>query len=540
MKKKQLLGVAVVLSVIGFCVFAGAEVTENFAVIVSKPVILADPALANDWYDTQVVYNLYSPLIHPTPEGSIRPHLAESWDAVDGNLAHWRFTLRRGVKFHDGSEVTAEDVAFSMDRLQALGAGYSGTFGKVETATISRYEVDFILEKPNVSFLEALVLFWPLNKELVLEHIQAGDYGDLGDYGQEWLETHDAGSGPYMMTSHSPGNRMEAVRFEDYFLGWQNWCTDEVPIDKLFFLMESEPATLLMMLRNRQMELEPDNSFTRETYEDIAAGKEKGLHMFPAHAVSWTAWMNTKRPPTDDLHFRKAIQYAFDYEAIMEPYRLLGAREGGIYLSTLPGYTPVPPIPRKQDLEKAREELALSKYDPKDVTVSFHICAGLADEEEIALQLQADMAKIGVTVEIAAPPWPQFAAECDAQETSANLNLFKFPSAYPSPDFTLYYQYHPDNVGGIYATHWYTDEKLGQLIDEARATLDFNERVEIYSELQEIIGDLALSLLPYEIRMVFTAQDYLVGPRETYTMVGPTINMHNFRINLKLKEQMGK
>ena len=58
-------------------------------------------------------------------------------------------------------------------------------------------------------------------------------------------------------------------------------------------------------------------------------------------------------------------------------------------------------------------------------------------------------------------------------------------------------------------------------------------------EIQDIIGELALSLLPYEMQMVFTAQDYLIGPRETYSMVGPTINMHNFRINLKLKEQMG-
>ena len=539
MKKRYLLVVAVVLSVIGFCVFTGAGETENVAVIVSKPVILADPGLANDWYDTQVVYNLYSPLVQPTPEGTIRPHLAESWEAVDGNPAHWRFTLRRGVRFHDGSEVTAEDVAFSMDRLLALGAGYSAVFGKVETATVSRYEVDLILEKPNVSFVESLVLFWPLNKDLVLENIKAGDYGELGDYGQEWLESHDAGSGPYMMTSHSPGDRLEAVRFEDYFLGWYNWCTDEVPIDKLFFLMESEPATLLMMLRNRQMDLEPDHSFSLDTYQAIAAGKEQGLHMFPAHGVTYTAWLNTKRPPTDDVHFRRAIQYAFDYEVISERYGVLGPQEGGVYLASLPGRISIPPIPRKQDLEKAKEELALSKYDPEDVTVAFHICAGLSEQMEMALSLQAEMAKIGVTVEINDPPWPQYAAECDAPDTSGNLVLMKFPSAYPSPDFTLFAQYHPDNVGGIYATHWYQDEEVGRLIDKARSTIDFDERIEIYKEIQEIIGELALSLLPYEMQMAFTAQDYLIGPRETYTMVGPTINMHNFRINLKLKEQMG-
>ena len=88
---------------------------ENVVVINGMPVIIPDPGQAMDWYDTQVVYNLYSPLIYPTPDGGLRPHLAESWETVGGKLDHWRFKLRRGVLFHDGSELTAEDVAFSME-----------------------------------------------------------------------------------------------------------------------------------------------------------------------------------------------------------------------------------------------------------------------------------------------------------------------------------------------------------------------------------------------------------------------------------------
>ena len=142
MKKRYLLVVAVVLSVIGFCVFTGAGETENVAVIVSKPVILADPGLANDWYDTQVVYNLYSPLVQPTPEGTIRPHLAESWEAVDGNPAHWRFTLRRGVRFHDGSEVTAEDVL----RVAQMAIGFRTRRGGFEEpATAEEVEEAFAM-----------------------------------------------------------------------------------------------------------------------------------------------------------------------------------------------------------------------------------------------------------------------------------------------------------------------------------------------------------------------------------------------------------
>lgn len=534
-KKWRYLSLLVVALVIGFFGLAGAQV-ENVAVINGMPVILPDPGVAMDWYDTQVVYNLYSPLIYPTPEGKLRPHLAQNWEAVDGKLDHWRFTLRPGVKFHDGSELTAEDVVFSMNRLVAMGKGYSGTLGKVTATAISKYVFDLTLEKPNAVFPETLTLFWPLNKDLVLENIQPGDYGEFGDYGQAWLSEHDAGSGPYTMVSHSPGERLEAVRFEDYFLGWENWGPDEVPIERLIFIMEYETATLMLLLKTGQLDLEANGGFSRGTFKEIV--DTEGIHLNEVWPEDWTVWMNTAVPPTDDVHFRRAIQYAYDYEGIQAEYAPFGAREAGVIASALPGYIPIPPQPRRQDLKKAREELALSKYDPKEVTVLYHYCAGLEAEEEIGLQLQADLAKLGIKLEIAGPPWPQYSAECAAPDTTPNLTIFLFPIVYPSPDSFMRYMYHPDNVGGIYAAHWYADEEIGELIDQSRRTLDFEARLDIYRLLQEKIASHALAFYPYEIPMLFTSQDYLIGPKEKFPIVGPTANMHNWRINLTMKEKL--
>jgi peptide/nickel transport system substrate-binding protein len=540
-KIARFLGVVVAVLAVGFCSLVSAErIVENVAVINGYPVIFADPAVAMDWYDAQVMYNLYSPLVYPTPEGTIRPHLAESWEPVDGKLDHWRFYLRQGVKFHDGSELTAEDVAFSMNRLMAMGKGYSGTMGKVVATVVDKYVVDFILEKPNAVFPETLTLFWPLNKELVLENLGPGDYGEFGDYGEEWLRTHDAGTGPYMMVSHSPGERLEAVRFEDYFLGWEDdyWGPDEVPIERLIFIMEVEYTTLMMLLKGGQLDLEANAGWTLTQLQEII--DTEGMHLDYVWSQDLTVWMNTKRPPTDDLHFRKAILYAYDYEAILEKYAPFGAREAGIYLSKMPGFIDIPPQPRRQDLQKAREELALSKYADKldEVTVTFHYCAGLAFEEEIGLQLQADLAQLGIKVEVTGPPWPQYSASTYDPATTPNLTIFLFAPQYPTPDFYMYYMYHPDVVGGIFAAHWYADEEIGRLIDQSRATLDFEERVEIYRQLQEKIAALALAFYPYEKPTPFASQDYLIGPKETYEMVGPNINMHNWRINLKLKEKL--
>jgi peptide/nickel transport system substrate-binding protein len=246
-------------------------------------------------------------------------------------------------------------------------------------------------------------------------------------------------------------------------------------------------------------------------------------------------WINTTVPPTDDVHFRRAILYAYDYEAITEQYAPYGAKEAGIIASALPGFIQIPPQPRRQNMEKAREELAKSKYDPKDVKVVFHYCAGLEAEEEIGLQLQADLAKLGIELEIAGPPWPQYSEECAKAETTPNLTIFLFPIVYPSPDSFMYFMYYPDNVGGIYSAHWYKSDKFGRLIDKARETLDFDERLKIYKELQKMIASEALALFAYEIPAQFTSQDYLIGPKESFPIVGPTVNMYNWRIDLTKK-----
>lgn len=538
MKKRRYLSLIVVILIIfwGFCNLVCAENDENLVIINAMPVILPDPALSMDWYDTQVVYNLYSPLVYSTPEGTIRPHLAQDWKIVDGKANHYRFTLRQGVKFHDGSELTSEDVVFSMDRYTTMGQGFSGMLGKVNSIAVDKYVVDFILEKNNTVFPEILTLFFPLNKDLVLEHLQAGKYGEFGDYGEDWLSTHDAGSGPYIMESHKMGESLEATRFKEYFLGWENWGPNEEPIERLKFIMETESVTRVMLLKSGQLDFEINGFFSREVFRGIINTKGLNLNMFwPMMA---TCWMNTKVPPTDDVHFRKAILYAYDYEAINSEYAFLGTRETGIIPSQLLEFVSIPPQPRQQNLEKAKEELALSKYNPADYKVGYHYVKDQEFNEEVGLQLQADLAKIGVNVELIGIPWAQFAEKVAAPETTPHLMLNNFPLTYPSVDSVFYYMYHPNNVGGIYASHWCEDEEIGQLIDQSREEiLDPEKRLELIRRIQEKIASLALAFYPFEMPAAFTSQDYLIGPKEIFLMTGPTVNMHNWRINLTQKQK---
>lgn len=538
--KSRLLSVVVMLAGVTLSVLSA---TENVAVINGFPVITADPATASDWYDTEVMYNLYSPLVYPSVDGGVRPHLATSWEAVGGDLTHWRFYLRQDVKFHSGNTLTAEDIVFSMTRFITMGRGNSGPLGQVRAEVVGPYVVDFFLDKPSAIFPETLALFFPVEKRLVLANIsKPGAYGDLGDYGEQWLAAHDAGTGPYLMTSHIPGQRLEAVRFRDYFEGWSDdgWGPDEVPIERLIFIMETDYTTLMALLKAGGLDLEINGGWTLPQLREIQ--RDNRLRLSHCWAQNVTVWMNSKVPPTDDEHFRRALLYAFDYQAILGPWAEFGNGETGIILPNMPGYVPIEPQPRKQDLQRARQELALSKYAANlgNVKVVFHFCGGLDFEEEIGLQLQADMAKLGVQVEVAGPPWPQYSASCSAPETTPNLTVFLFaPQAFPPHDYYFYSMFSEHGLGWIFSAHWYFEDlTIARMLDETRAEPDPARRMEIYRKLQPLIAAHSLAFYPYQKPTLFAHQAYIVGPRESIAFVGPSENMHNWRINLKLKQQL--
>ena len=528
------------LTVAGLLAFGEVD---NVAVINGFAPIWTDPAVASDWYDTEVMYNLYSPLVYPSSAGGVRPHLATAWEPVDEDLTHWRFTLRQGVRFHSGYEMTAEDVAFSMTRFITMGRGNSGPLGEVTAEVVDQYTVDFLLDKPSAIFPDTLVLFFVVEKDLVLANIDpAGDYGEFGDYGERWLDTHDAGCGPYMMTNHIPGERLDAVRFVDYFEGWsdEGWGEDEVPIERLVFIMLSDYTTLMTMLKGGDLDLEVNAGWTLPQLQEIQADPDYQLTGIWAQNV--TVWMNATVPPTDDIHFRNAILYAFDYESILGPWQALGNGETGILMPSVGGYVPIEPQPRAQDLERARQELALSKYADAlgDVELAFHFCAGLDFEEDVGLQLQADMAQLGVNVDVVGPPWGAYAESCNVPETTPNMTIFLFaPQVAPVIDYYTYGMFHPNGLGWIFEAHWYfEDAEIVRLLEATRAEVDPDVRMGIYQQLQPMIAEHALAFYPYMKPTLFAYQAYIVGPKESIGMVGPSENMHNWRINLTLKEEM--
>jgi ABC-type transport system substrate-binding protein len=226
------------------------EVSITYAT--QQTTVTLDPGIHVDETESFHVMNIYEPLVWPAKGGAPQPHLAESWEVSDDGLTY-TFKLKEGVKFHDGAELTAEDVAFSMDRMLSLGKGFSWLWQDVldvgDVEAVDDYTVAFHLNEPYGPFLSTLVQFFVVNKDLLMENKEDGDYGEFGDYGQAFLNQQDAGSGPYYVDVYEPGTKTVFRKFDDYWGGWEPG-----QVTKATFLIVSELATQKLMLQKGEVD----------------------------------------------------------------------------------------------------------------------------------------------------------------------------------------------------------------------------------------------------------------------------------------------
>jgi len=230
-----------------------------------------DPAVGSDESSSSALVNLYDTLVYPTTTGDVKPNVATDWSVSSDGLT-WTFKLRSGVKFHDGSPVTANDVVFSLNRMLTMGQGYSYLFTPYVDKVSAPDDQTVVIKLKTTfgPFLGSVVRIYILNSKLVTSHFKTpGPYGDNGDYGTDWLLTHDAGSGPYMMKEMKLEAYMLMERFRDYWGEVRNDAPDQVT-----FLGTTEPATIKTMLSNGQLDI-TDQWQPTENLE--AMGKMKGV-----------------------------------------------------------------------------------------------------------------------------------------------------------------------------------------------------------------------------------------------------------------------
>lgn len=453
-----------------------------------------DPAVGNDYASSTSLANLYDSLIFPNAKGGVDPWVAESWTVSDDGLT-FTFKLRQDVKFHDGAPLKASDVVFSYNRLKTIGEGYAYlvTADVEGVKAVDDYTVEFKLVKPTALFLPSLARLYIVNEALVNQNTKKeGPYGENGDFGKEWLQGMDAGSGPYKVKEFP----IEQYLLMDKFTDWWGKFNPNAP-DEVRFIGTTEAVTVRSLMENKELEIS-DQWQSFEAYK--ALEKIEGVKIAALESMSSFYYMvNTKKPPTDDVHCRKAMSYAFDYDTAISLEWPGTKQMVGPVPASLAGHDDTVLV-YKRDLDKAKEELAQCKYanelDKYPVIVNW--VSEVPDEEKFALLFQSSLAEIGMKAEIVKVPWLSLVENTSKLETSPSIATIYVSSDLPEAGLMLKQRYHVSTTGTWQQNEWLQNDEIDKLIDDSLATLDENERFALYGKVQQMLVDLAPSLWLYD------------------------------------------
>ncbi len=473
------LGTAMALSLTS----PAAMADDKVSVVVNTMQIFSslDPAKVTDYTGYMAIVNMYDGLTTVSPSGEIVPHLAKSWDISDDGLTY-TFHLRDDAKFQDGAPVKAADLVWSIQRLLGINKGPSNLIvGLLQPDNVTAPDdatVVMKLDRQFSPFMAVTPLMMALNEKLITANAKPDD-----KWGEAYVGEQSAGSGPYKLVSYNRSADMIIDRNPDYFLGWNKGK----PIDEVRFVQTSDDATVKALAEKGELGLS-SHGLGNDTYESI--GKMDGYKLIQTRTSGgFVIKLNTKTYPTDDVHVRRAIAYATDYKTIQEV----------IY----PGFDMNGPLstafkdahngdvqPGIFDLEKAKEELAKSKYAGQEITLVNSYVASLAFEAEVALLMQANLEQIGIKLDIKPEPWNRIVELSSKLETTPASTQVNISPTYPSPDAMFYNQYHSKASGTWMSMEWLQDPEIDALIDKTRETTDVSTQNATYKELQAKIFDL--------------------------------------------------
>ena len=354
-----------------------------------------DPHELNQLESAEVVANLYERLITLAADKITEPQpgLAESWTiAEDGKT--FTFKIRQGVTFHSGNPLTAKDVVWSLQRLVKLGLAPSTDLRQwgfsaenVDSLIRATDDQTVVVETPEVWNSNLILLSLASFSTSILDSAFLADKNKDGDLGREFLQTADAGSGPYSLRTWRANEMLIAEAFEDY---WQG----EPAMRRV--LMRHLPESSAQRL---QLEAGDMDVATRLSSTDLAALDASGdvtIQKTPGFGFYYVA-LNQKDEILSNPKVREAFRYLIDYDGLSATVmKYYGIKQQSIIPAGLPGA--IEDNPYKLDIEKAKQLLAEAGYP--DGFSKVYYATPVTPEYEVAQALQANAAKAGIKLDL--------------------------------------------------------------------------------------------------------------------------------------------
>lgn len=451
-----------------------------FASAVDIPNI--DPAIGHDGAIATTQKHLYDTLYrHLGNPPELVPWLATEHTASD-DATEWTFTLDDRATFQDGSPVTAEAVVYSTQRILSLNQGVAWMFADILTAdgvtAVDPQTVKFTLTKPFAPFLHATTWIFVLNPA----EVAANEADD--DQGQGWLTSNAAGSGPFTISRWEPGNLYQFDANPNYWRGWEG-----EHVAGYVHQVSQESSTKRLALQTGDVQfadwLSPQDKTLLESMPDTVVPRDQSIE-------TYTIKMNNAVGPTSDGNVRRALSYAFDYQAMLDVMSGFATRIAGPLSPALMGALQTPHY--ETDIEKAKAELAKSADYADGFDIEFVYVTGLEEERQTGQILLDQLKQLNINVTITGMEWANAVALFADPETSPALFPIYSGSDYPDPDAYLWPAFHSSSAGTWMGANHYSNPDVDAMLEEARATTDEARRLELYDTIQTQLVDEAVEL----------------------------------------------
>lgn len=464
---------------------------DTLTIAVSADIAGWDPATSIYWLANEIIINTHDALVDFGPKtdaqgNSVRditnltPSLAESWEEKDGK----EFTFKlRDAKFNNGDPLTAQAVKDNFVRVQSIPGLTSFLLADIafvydaekQIEVIDDHTVKFTLPQPNPMFLK---VFEELNMVIVnVAEIKAKG-GATEEEQQKWAAANPTGTGPYMLEKYEAGVEL-VLTANPYYWGKPPYYK------KVVYKIVPDVQNRLLLLKNGDVDIVYEAPL--KDIESLRADPNIQTYTTPTFGTVFL-WAGGNAEPWAKKELRQAIAYAIPYDTIVNDVTYGYAIRATSWMPVgLEGH--IDASPYKHDLDKAKELLKTAGYpDGKGLPpITFYSKQGVPEEEQTAVYIQAELAKIGIQMSIQPIALAAHSEKLAAHEKG--LFAFNFWIPYvPDPVYSLYWNFKTADSGCCnYGS--YSDAKVDELITKSLTEFDPAVRNGYIEEVQKLVAE---------------------------------------------------
>jgi len=462
--------------------------TLNFGIASGDVTVGVDPQVIQGERTEWVLGQIAEGLVNRDAVGNPVPWLANSW-AIEDEGRIYRFMLRPGVTFHNGRPMTAEDVKFSIERIQ-----------DPRTASFQRQQMSIVqaIETPDA---ETVVMHLKQPFSPFIAYLAGLTATVIAREGvrDDGSVTKPIATGPFRFMDWQRNGPMTVARYDHY------WRTGLPYLDRIAFKPLPDEATRLVALRTGQVDF--INGLPPPLVPRLLADKNRGFTLSVSPGTDWhMAIMNTTRPPFDDVRVRQAVSLAIDREQ-MALARTAGL--GRAAADTWPhgSFWSTDETRPKRDLARAKA-LLIEAGHPEGLHFTIEVRDVFLDDAQV---LQQQLKEAGLDATLRVVDWAALRPEMMKHTYDMVVSS---AGAYADPDSRYGRFYTPAGAANYFAGGYHNDE-VDKLLEQGRVLSDPSRRRSIYRRIEDIVQHevphVILYIAPAAYAWSHQLQDLRVG-----------------------------